>query len=129
MIFLHLAPSPCRILPGHSLKDPMHHPQGISPSASFVVASSVLFVYDYTLTIAEEIDLFWLQPRQTWAFAFFIANRYIGLFSRIPEFFGIFVNGSDRAVCSGLLFTNRATTAVLQLIGAVIMGARWQWSL
>ncbi|KAI5982074.1 hypothetical protein EDD15DRAFT_2203294 [Pisolithus albus] len=26
--------------------------------------------------------------------------------------------------CSGLLFTNRATTAVLQLIGAVIMGAR-----
>lgn len=103
----------------------MHHTQGINPSVSLAVVSCVLFVHDYALTLAKEIDLFWLQPRQTWAFAFFVANRYIGLFGRtIPELWGVFFGSSDSPWCPGLLISNRVITAVLQLIGGMIMLAR-----
>ncbi|KAI5993428.1 hypothetical protein EDD15DRAFT_892996 [Pisolithus albus] len=103
----------------------MHHTQGINPSVSLAVVSCVLFVHDYALTLAKEIDLFWLQPRQTWAFAFFVANRYIGHFGRtIPEIWGVFFGSSDSPVCPGLLISNRVITAVLQLIGGMIMLAR-----
>ncbi|KAI6032232.1 hypothetical protein PISMIDRAFT_209133 [Pisolithus microcarpus 441] len=104
----------------------MHHTQ-INPVASLAVVSCVLFIYDYTLTFAKEIDLFWLQPRQTWAFAFFIANRYIGLFGRIPVFL-VFLSpnsgGPDSPVCLGLGRVNRIISMVLQLIGAIIMIVR-----
>ncbi|KAI6120818.1 hypothetical protein EV401DRAFT_1385898 [Pisolithus croceorrhizus] len=82
------------------MADPMHHTQGI-PTASLAVVSCVLFVYDYALTFAKEIDLFWLQPRRTWVFAFFIANR-----------------------CSGLQLFNGIVILVLQLVGGMIMTAR-----
>ncbi|KAI5994973.1 hypothetical protein EDC04DRAFT_2910325 [Pisolithus marmoratus] len=71
-----------QILPSHSLTGPM--PTQAIPSTSLGIASSMLFMYDYALTFAKEIDLFWLQPRQTWGFAFFITNRYIGLLARVP---------------------------------------------
>ncbi|KAI6101662.1 hypothetical protein EDD17DRAFT_56310 [Pisolithus thermaeus] len=102
----------------------MYHNPGISPSAGLAVASCVLFIYDYAITFAKEMDLFWLQPRWTWGSTFFISNRYIGLFGRIPEFLGIFFGGLHSPVCSGLLLSNRVISAVLQLIGGVIMIAR-----
>ncbi|KAI6101661.1 hypothetical protein EV401DRAFT_1894070 [Pisolithus croceorrhizus] len=102
-------PAPCAVpnLPDHSLAAPMHHAQGFHVVAglglmscgegqcSLELASGsrplpVLFIYDYALTFSKEIDLFWFQPRRTWAFVFFIANRYIGLFGRIPEFVVLF---------------------------------------
>ncbi|KAI6159994.1 hypothetical protein EDD17DRAFT_1607726 [Pisolithus thermaeus] len=125
------------------MADPMHHTQGISPTASLAVVSCVLFVYDYALTFAKEIDLFWLQPRRTWVFAFFIANRYIGLLGRIPVFFVFFPpnnGGSSSPVhennsmyptmptltqwCSGLQLFNGIVILVLQLVGGMIMTAR-----
>ncbi|KIK17910.1 hypothetical protein PISMIDRAFT_684673 [Pisolithus microcarpus 441] len=102
----------------------MYHTQGISPAASLAVVSCVLFIYDFALTFAKEVDLFWLQPRRTWVFVFFIANRYIGLLGRIPEFLGIFFGTSGSPVCSGLLFSDRVIAVVLQLVGGVIMIAR-----
>ncbi|KAI6097505.1 hypothetical protein F5141DRAFT_1053072, partial [Pisolithus sp. B1] len=115
------------------MADPMHHTQGISPTASLAVVSCVLFVYDYALTFAKEIDLFWLQPRRTWVFAFFIANRYIGLLGRIPVFFVFFPpnNGGssspvreNNSMCSGLQLFNGIVILVLQLVGGMIMTAR-----
>ncbi|KAI6098497.1 hypothetical protein F5141DRAFT_428329 [Pisolithus sp. B1] len=143
------------------MADPMHHTQGI-PTASLAVVSCgegqcsldrylvhgslpVLFVYDYALTFAKEIDLFWLQPRRTWVFAFFIANRYIGLLGRIPVFFVFFPpnNGGSSSPwweqvgrglhvslnlccvrCSGLQLFNGIVILVLQLVGGMIMTAR-----
>lgn len=102
----------------------MYHTQGISPAASLAVVSCVLFIYDFALTFAKEVDLFWLQPRRTWVFVFFIANRYIGLLGRIPEFLGIFFGTSGSPWCSGLLFSDRVIAVVLQLVGGVIMIAR-----
>ncbi|KAI6120830.1 hypothetical protein EDD16DRAFT_1475576, partial [Pisolithus croceorrhizus] len=89
-----------------------------------------LFIYDYALTFSKEIDLFWFQPRRTWAFAFFIANRYIGLFSRIPTFFLFFLPMAGGPVrensymCSDLQLFNSIAILVLQLIGGMIMIAR-----
>ncbi|KAI5994914.1 hypothetical protein F5J12DRAFT_409475 [Pisolithus orientalis] len=85
------------------------HTQGIDTAAGLGIASCVLFIYDYALTFAKEKDLFWHQPRRTWSFAFFVANRYIGLSGRLLNFL---VNclpnniGSDSSVrvqaCSSL---------------------------
>ncbi|KAI6166376.1 hypothetical protein EDD17DRAFT_1547963 [Pisolithus thermaeus] len=102
------------------MADPMHHAQGISPTTSLAVASCVLFIYDYALTFAKEIDLFWLQPRRTWVFAFFIANRYIGLFGRIPVFLALFPPNR----CSGLQLFNGIVALALQIIGGMIMATR-----
>ncbi|KAI6041962.1 hypothetical protein EDC04DRAFT_2664096 [Pisolithus marmoratus] len=103
------------------------HTQAISPATSLEVASSVLFMYDYALTFEKEIDLFWHQSRRTWPFAFFIANRYIGLLSRIPVFFASFyVNSSGlySSVCSGLLISAHLVVTVLQIIGTLVMISR-----
>ncbi|KAI6098507.1 hypothetical protein F5141DRAFT_428815 [Pisolithus sp. B1] len=137
----------------------MHHAQGFNVDAGLGLTSCgegqcwlelvsgsrplpVLFIYDYALTFSKEIDLFWFQPRRTWAFAFFIANRYIGLFSRIPTFFLFFLpmaggpwweqfgpgpHPSLTCVvhrCSDLQLFNSIAILVLQLIGGMIMIAR-----
>ncbi|KAI6142719.1 hypothetical protein BKA82DRAFT_535491 [Pisolithus tinctorius] len=90
-------------------------------------SSPALFIYDYALTFSKEIDLFWRQGRQTWAFAFFIANRYIGVLGRIPEFFWIFFpnsSGLDNSVCSDLYLSAQIFVVVLQVIGSAIMIGR-----
>jgi len=38
---------------------------------------AALLLYDYTLTISREIELFWKRPKRSRTFALFIANRYI----------------------------------------------------
>ncbi|KAI6041959.1 hypothetical protein EDC04DRAFT_2664041 [Pisolithus marmoratus] len=84
-------------------------------------------MYDYALTFEKEIDLFWLQPHQTWPFAFFIANRYIGLLSRILVIFAKFFSNSSglySPLCSGLLVSAHLAAAVLQIIGTLVMIAR-----
>ncbi|KAI6101659.1 hypothetical protein EV401DRAFT_790256 [Pisolithus croceorrhizus] len=102
----------------------MYYAQGINVDAGFGLMSCVLFIYDYALTFSKEIDLFWFQPRRTWAFAFFIANRYISLFSRIPTFLLFFLPMAGGPVCSDLQLINSIAILVLQLIGGIIMIAR-----
>ena len=41
--------------------------------------SVALLLYDYTLTIVQEIELFWRRPKKSWMFALFVANRYISI--------------------------------------------------
>ncbi|KAI6118639.1 hypothetical protein EDD17DRAFT_1673976 [Pisolithus thermaeus] len=84
-------------------------------------------MYDYALTFGREVDLFWCQPRRTWAFALFIANRYIGLFGRIPAFMVNFLadsGGSNSPVCQNLHMCDQIIMAILQFIGSVIMMMR-----
>ncbi|KIO05189.1 hypothetical protein M404DRAFT_535244 [Pisolithus tinctorius Marx 270] len=72
--------------------------QGINTSASLIVASCALFIYDYALTFSKEIDLFWRKDRRAWSFVLFITNRYVGLLGRILELFRVFPpnnNGLD----------------------------------
>ncbi|KAI6116516.1 hypothetical protein EDD16DRAFT_1049943 [Pisolithus croceorrhizus] len=106
---------------------PMHHAQGFHVVAGLGLMSCVLFIYDYALTFSKEIDLFWFQPRRTWAFVFFIANRYIGLFGRIPEFVVLFspmAGGQFYWWCPLLQLLNSVVILVLQVIGGTIMIAR-----
>ncbi|KAL4068448.1 hypothetical protein V8B97DRAFT_2024728 [Scleroderma yunnanense] len=54
-----------------------------------IVVNSVvvtLLLYDYALTFAREIDLFWKRPRRSWPFALFSANRYITMLGHVPLF-------------------------------------------
>ncbi|KIM57187.1 hypothetical protein SCLCIDRAFT_184498 [Scleroderma citrinum Foug A] len=50
----------------------------------FTAVVFTLVLYDYTLTIGQEIELFWKRSRRSWTFFLFIANRYITLFGRVP---------------------------------------------
>ena len=45
---------------------------------------AALVLYDYTLTISREIELFWKRSRRPWTFALFIANRYIAILGHAP---------------------------------------------
>jgi len=46
--------------------------------------SAALLLYDYILTIAREIELFWGRPKKSWVFSLFVANRYISILGHIP---------------------------------------------
>ena len=43
-----------------------------------------LLIYDYMLTIAREIELFWQRPKRSWGFTLFVANRYISVLGHAP---------------------------------------------
>lgn len=100
---------------------------GINVAASFNLAAYVLYMYDYALTFGREVDLFWCQPRRTWAFALFIANRYVALFGRIPAFMVNFLvdsGGSNSPRCQSLHMGDQIIMGILRFIGSVIMMMR-----
>ncbi|KIM64903.1 hypothetical protein SCLCIDRAFT_1213015 [Scleroderma citrinum Foug A] len=93
-------------------------------AVAFNLIAYTVFMYDCVLTFAREVDLFWNQPRRTWAFALFIANRYIALLGRIPAFLENFLpdsGGADSPRCQHLHLSDEIIIAALQLIAAVIM--------
>ncbi|KIM64883.1 hypothetical protein SCLCIDRAFT_599763 [Scleroderma citrinum Foug A] len=53
-------------------------------NVSFTIVYFTLVLYDYTLTISREIELFWKRPERSWMFALFIANRYITILGHAP---------------------------------------------
>ncbi|KAI6006760.1 hypothetical protein EDC04DRAFT_3095582 [Pisolithus marmoratus] len=55
-------------------------------TATLNVVAYALFIYDYVLTFADEMERFWSRPRRSWAFLLFMAIRYITLLSRVPAF-------------------------------------------
>ncbi|KAL4073431.1 hypothetical protein J3A83DRAFT_2534153 [Scleroderma citrinum] len=46
-------------------------------NVAFAGVDFTLLVYDYTLTLRREVELFWEKPRYSWGFSLFVANRYI----------------------------------------------------
>ncbi|KIM56085.1 hypothetical protein SCLCIDRAFT_1220578 [Scleroderma citrinum Foug A] len=50
---------------------------------TFNVIFFTVILHEYTLTVVREIELFWKRPKKSWAFAFFVANRYITIFGRV----------------------------------------------
>ena len=60
---------------------------------------AALLLYDYTLTIGREIELFWKRSRTSWTFSLFIANRYITLFGHVLPLVYSFWPYSDFSVC------------------------------
>lgn len=91
------------------------------------VSAYTIFIYDYMLTFGEEIDRFWTEPRLSWTLVFFIANRYLTLFGRIPAFVANFlqVNGEPYShICKHLLLTDEFTMGLVQITGAVVMTIR-----
>ncbi|KAL4073419.1 hypothetical protein J3A83DRAFT_4090363, partial [Scleroderma citrinum] len=86
-----------------------------------------IFVYDYMLTFGKEIDRFWKKPRLSWAFAFFIINRYLTLLGRIPAFMANFVRTNDdpyNLVCSQLLRCRYRSKTVSSDLVQVVMTLR-----
>ncbi|KIM55748.1 hypothetical protein SCLCIDRAFT_1220918 [Scleroderma citrinum Foug A] len=59
-------------------------PSQLDVYASFIIAALTLILYDYALTIAREIELFWKRPKNSWGFILFIANRYIIILGQGP---------------------------------------------
>ncbi|KAL4075114.1 hypothetical protein V8B97DRAFT_2102911 [Scleroderma yunnanense] len=80
-------------------------------------------MYDYILTFQEEVDRFWTKPCLSWAFVFFITNRYIMLLGRIPAFLDNFIRTKD-GPCSTLFWTDELLMAIVQITGAVVMSIR-----
>lgn len=88
-----------------------------------VVQFSILY-YDYALTFSREIQLFWKQPRRSWPFVLFIANRYIAVLGHVPSALYYFWSpsvGSSYSWCNPFLPYNGARVIVVQMICAVVM--------
>ncbi|KAG6331809.1 hypothetical protein ID866_7277, partial [Astraeus odoratus] len=90
---------------------------------TFNVIAYTIYMYDYALTFTSEVDLFWSRPRRTWAFALFVANRYVALLGRVPAFVGNFLpdSGGPQSPVFTFHLTDEVIMAVLQLIGGVVM--------
>ena len=61
------------------------HPDCHYATAMSLRPFSALLFYDYTLTIAREIELFWRRPKWSFGFSLFIANRYLVLLGHAPS--------------------------------------------
>ncbi|KAL4068471.1 hypothetical protein V8B97DRAFT_1918591 [Scleroderma yunnanense] len=86
-----------------------------------------LLSYDYTLTIAREIELFWRKPKRSWTFALFIANRYITILGHVPQLIYSILSPATRADyswCDSLLLASQVVIYVVQTIGGVVMTIR-----
>ncbi|KIK90595.1 hypothetical protein PAXRUDRAFT_672657 [Paxillus rubicundulus Ve08.2h10] len=68
-----------------SADDPLHWQLKINIVA--ITVSFAILIYDYLLTFEREVHLFWKRPwpRLSWAFALFIANRYITLMVHVAN--------------------------------------------
>ena len=45
---------------------------------------AAIVLYDYALTLAREIELFWQRPKRSWGFVLFVANRYAIILGHVP---------------------------------------------
>ncbi|KIM57173.1 hypothetical protein SCLCIDRAFT_1143614 [Scleroderma citrinum Foug A] len=96
----------------------------------FTAVVFTLVLYDYTLTIGQEIELFWKRSWRSWTFFLFIANRYITVFGRVPllvySFWSSEIDSdlSQFTRCNSLFEFFQVEISVVQVIGAVIMTMR-----
>ncbi|KIM57189.1 hypothetical protein SCLCIDRAFT_1219628 [Scleroderma citrinum Foug A] len=92
---------------------------------SFIAAVFTFLLYDYTLTIGREIDLFWKRSWRSWTFFLFIANRYITLFGHVPSLVYLFWSPQSYfSRCTTLCNIIQAEIFVIQIVGGVIMTIR-----
>ncbi|KAL4073413.1 hypothetical protein J3A83DRAFT_4228341 [Scleroderma citrinum] len=101
-------------------------------SASVEVMNCTLLLYDYALTFAREIDLFWKRPRRSWPFALFSANRYITMLGHVPLFVRSFwssnvADDSWFVMCMRIhaLYQNNRSVLIYLLVlalGAIVVG-------
>ncbi|KIM64891.1 hypothetical protein SCLCIDRAFT_1212996 [Scleroderma citrinum Foug A] len=98
----------------------------ITPPFTDVVFTTLL-LYDYTLTFAREIELFWKRPIKSWTFALFVANRYISVLGHVPtEVYSFWspATSSDYSRCKPTHLANQWIIVVVQVIGSIIMTMR-----
>jgi len=88
-----------------------------------VVASVVLLYYDFALTLADELRLYWFVSRHGWASFFFFLNRYIGLLGNIPIFLEFFANLSE-PVCRRFQYFHQLYCAIATCIISVLLITR-----
>lgn len=97
-------------------------------ATAFNIVAYTLFLYDYVLTFADEVELFWSRPRRSWAFLLFFANRYITLLGRVPpSFTANFLAskfGPYSPLCDSLLLADQLTMGIVQLTGSIVMTLR-----
>lgn len=72
-----------------------------------LTSSTAIAYYDYLLTLGGEIELFWKKPRRSWAFTFFVANRYILVLGRLPTIAFLFWTLPENVRCVFVLGTSR----------------------
>ncbi|KAL4073434.1 hypothetical protein J3A83DRAFT_4411168 [Scleroderma citrinum] len=97
----------------------------VDPCTTAAVFTLVL--YDYILTVSREIELFWRRPKRSWAFVFFVANRYITILGQIIQVIYTFLSPTIRSYytrCDSLLLMIQVVMFVVQLIGGAIMTMR-----
>lgn len=93
----------------------------------FNVVAYTLFIYDFVLTFADEVERFWSRPRRSWAFPLFTAIRYITLLGRVPAFAANFLpsrSGSRSSVCDGLVLADQVTMGIVQVMCSIVMTLR-----
>ncbi|KIM63142.1 hypothetical protein SCLCIDRAFT_1214447 [Scleroderma citrinum Foug A] len=94
---------------------------------SFATVVLTLILYDYALTIAREIKLFWQRPKNSWGFTLFVANRYSIILGQTPFLLYSFWTPetlSHYSRCNSLRVCTEVVVTVIQLIGSVIMAMR-----
>ncbi|KIJ15387.1 hypothetical protein PAXINDRAFT_11931 [Paxillus involutus ATCC 200175] len=83
------SPKRSRLMPsGHLSADaPLHSGWQLQINTVVTTVSFAILIYDYVLTFEREVRLFWQRPwpRLSWAFALFVANRYITLMVHVAN--------------------------------------------
>ncbi|KIM56079.1 hypothetical protein SCLCIDRAFT_1220572 [Scleroderma citrinum Foug A] len=87
---------------------------------TFNVIVFTVILHDYTLTIVREIELFWKRPKKSWAFALFVANRYITILSRVPFLLHSFWTPGTQfhSRCNFLRLFGQVEVFILQVVGS-----------
>ncbi|KIM64879.1 hypothetical protein SCLCIDRAFT_599995 [Scleroderma citrinum Foug A] len=109
---------------------PLIHSQ-LDINVSFTIVYFTVVLYDYTLTISREIELFWKRPGRSWSFTtLFIASRYIAILGHTPFLVYSFWSPESQSDyrhhtrCNPIRLIDQVMIGVIQVIGMVVMAAR-----
>ncbi|EIW77318.1 hypothetical protein CONPUDRAFT_109867 [Coniophora puteana RWD-64-598 SS2] len=96
------------------------HPDAIANLSPFV-----LLCYEWTLTLSEEVDRYWMRPKLSWAALLFFSNRYLTPLGHVPIVMETLMQSAiPTSVCQRMGMYNQAIIVIIQLIGGVVMATR-----
>ncbi|KAL4082041.1 hypothetical protein V8B97DRAFT_155978 [Scleroderma yunnanense] len=101
-------------------------PPQLNIYACVTVVAYTLLSYDYALTIAQEIEVFWQRPKRSWTFALFLS---IDMSPSLVMCHNSYICSCHQKldwtiVCDSLDWVSQIVVIVIQITGGVIMTIR-----
>jgi len=89
----------------------------------YTVALATLQVYDYLLTLSDEIQYAW-KGRKTWVFYLFLVNRYVPIVYQFWSLLSTFWNGYTQEMCNRSAFIHMLICVIFTLLAQVVLTVR-----